>query len=84
MAKQYDSPPSMIIDESKSYVAKMDTSKGMIEIELFADRAPITVNNFVFLAKDGFDPEYGARPVRRTGAPGCGRAPGPYFRRNRV
>ncbi len=54
MAKQYDSPPSMIIDESKTYVAKMDTSKGMIEIELFADRAPITVNNFVFLAKDGF------------------------------
>jgi len=54
MAKQYDSPPDMIIDDSKTYVAKMDTTKGMIEIELFADRAPITVNNFVFLAKDGF------------------------------
>lgn len=54
MAKQYDSAPKMVIDPKKSYVAKMDTSKGMIEIDLFADRAPVTVNNFVFLAKDGF------------------------------
>lgn len=54
MAKQYNSAPDMIIDSSKTYVAKMDTSKGMIEINLFADKAPITVNNFVFLAKDGF------------------------------
>ncbi len=54
MAKQYDSAPDMIIDSSKTYVAKMDTTKGMIEINLFADKAPITVNNFVFLSKDGF------------------------------
>ena len=46
MAKQYDSPPSMVIDSSKTYKAQMDTTKGMIEIDLFADNAPITVNNF--------------------------------------
>ncbi len=54
MAKQYRRPPAMMIDPQKTYRAKMDTSKGMIEIDLYADRAPITVNNFVFLANDGF------------------------------
>lgn len=54
MAKQYDSPPAMGIDSSKTYKAQMDTTKGMIEIDLFASEAPITVNNFVFLARDGF------------------------------
>jgi len=52
--KQYDSPPEMQIDSSKSYTAKIKTNKGEIELELFADKAPITVNNFVFLARDGF------------------------------
>ena len=54
MAKQYRRPPAMMIDPQKSYRAKMETSKGIIEIDLYADRAPITVNNFVFLANDGF------------------------------
>lgn len=54
MPKQYASPPAMVIDPKKTYRAKMETSKGMILIDLFADRAPITVNNFVFLARDGF------------------------------
>ncbi len=54
MSKQYDSPPAMVIDKSKKYMATMDTTKGKIDIELFASDAPITVNNFVFLAKDGF------------------------------
>jgi peptidyl-prolyl cis-trans isomerase B (cyclophilin B) len=44
----------MQIDPSKKYIAQIQTNKGLIEIELFADKAPITVNNFVFLAKDGF------------------------------
>ncbi|MCY4539446.1 MAG: peptidylprolyl isomerase [Chloroflexi bacterium] len=44
----------MVIDPKKAYRAKMETSKGAISIELFADRAPITVNNFVFLSRDGF------------------------------
>ena len=54
MPKQYASPPAMGIDPKKTYRAKMDTSKGAISIDLFADRAPITVNNFVFLSRDGY------------------------------
>ena len=54
MPKQYASPPAMTIDPKLSYSAVMNTSKGDIKIQLFADRAPITVNNFVFLARDGF------------------------------
>ena len=54
MPKQYSSPPAMQIDPKKTYRAVMQTSKGAIAIDLFADRAPITVNNFVFLARDGF------------------------------
>ena len=52
--KSYASAPPMQIDPSKKYIAQIQTNKGLIEIELFADKAPITVNNFVFLAKDGF------------------------------
>lgn len=52
--KQYDSAPDMQIDPNKSYVAHFVTSKGEFDIELFAKDAPVTVNNFVFLAKDGF------------------------------
>lgn len=54
MPKQYASPPAMQIDPKKTYRAVMNTGKGAIAIDLFADRAPITVNNFVFLARDGF------------------------------
>lgn len=54
MAKSYDQAPAMQIDSKKKYTAHFNTTKGEFDIELFADRAPITVNNFVFLAKDGF------------------------------
>jgi cyclophilin family peptidyl-prolyl cis-trans isomerase len=54
VAKQYDSPPPMVIDPSKRYVATISTDKGDIKIELFADKAPQTVNNFVFLVRDGY------------------------------
>lgn len=54
MPKQYDNAPEMTIDSSKSYTAHFKTNRGEFEIELFADKAPITVNNFVFLARDGF------------------------------
>ncbi len=52
--KQYSSPPAMQIDESKSYTATIQTNRGDIEIDLHADKAPRTVNNFVALARDGF------------------------------
>ena len=54
MAKEYDQPPAMQIDPQKSYTAHFTTSKGEFDIQLFAKEAPITVNNFVFLARDGF------------------------------
>lgn len=54
MAKQYSNPPEMQIDPKKGYVAQVKTNRGAFEIELFTDQAPVTVNNFVFLARDGF------------------------------
>ena len=54
MPQQYDAPPPMTIDQSKSYTATFKTEKGDIVIELFDDQAPVTVNNFVFLAREGF------------------------------
>jgi peptidyl-prolyl cis-trans isomerase B (cyclophilin B) len=52
--KQYDAPPKMQIDPNKKYRATLDTSKGKIVIDLYAREAPKTVNNFVFLAREGF------------------------------
>ncbi len=54
MPKQWKNPPEMQIDPRKKYKASMDTDKGTMVIELFADKAPKTVNNFVFLAREGF------------------------------
>ncbi|HLB46339.1 MAG TPA: peptidylprolyl isomerase [Anaerolineales bacterium] len=54
MAKQYNSPPAMVIDPKKKYMAIFKTDQGDFEITLFADKAPKTVNNFVFLARDKF------------------------------
>lgn len=46
--------PSMQIDQKKTYRATLKTAKGDIIIELTADKTPITVNNFVYLARQGF------------------------------
>ena len=54
MPQQYDAPPALTIDPSKSYTATFKTEKGDIVVELFADKVPNTVNNFVFLAREGF------------------------------
>jgi cyclophilin family peptidyl-prolyl cis-trans isomerase len=53
-AQRYSGPPAMTIDTNKSYSAIIHTDKGDIKVELFAQQAPQTVNNFVFLARDGF------------------------------
>jgi len=50
----YSSPPDMVIDLSKSYAATLHTNHGDIEVEFDAVRSPLTVNNFVFLAREGF------------------------------
>jgi peptidyl-prolyl cis-trans isomerase B (cyclophilin B) len=52
--KTYEEPPPMTIDPEKSYTAVIHTEKGDIRLELFAADAPQTVNNFVFLAREGF------------------------------
>lgn len=54
MAKQYTAPPEMTIDKKKVYKITMETEKGVIELDLFPEFAPETVNNFVFLAGDGY------------------------------
>src|SRR5689334_6384592 len=54
MPNQYNAPPALTIDTARTYSATLDTSRGRIVVELFTKDAPKTVNNFVFLARDGF------------------------------
>lgn len=50
----WSSPPEMQIDQDKRYKAKIETDKGIIELELYPEHAPKTVNNFVFLSRERF------------------------------
>jgi cyclophilin family peptidyl-prolyl cis-trans isomerase len=52
--KQYSAPPPMSVDPNKTYTATIHTSLGDMRADLFVKDAPATVNNFVFLARDGF------------------------------
>jgi len=52
--QQWAGAPQLEIDVKKSYSAVLNTDKGEITIQLFADKVPNTVNNFVFLARQGF------------------------------
>jgi len=54
MSKQWNREPEMKIDSRKKYIATIKTDLGDIVVELYADRAPRTVNNFVFLAREGY------------------------------
>jgi cyclophilin family peptidyl-prolyl cis-trans isomerase len=54
MAKQWKTSPPMAIDSKRVYTARLKTELGEIEIQLHAQYAPRTVNNFVFLAREGF------------------------------
>jgi cyclophilin family peptidyl-prolyl cis-trans isomerase len=51
---QYSVPPKMALSSDKDYYATLRTEKGPIRVRLFADEAPQTVNNFVFLAREGY------------------------------
>ena len=53
-ALQWPSPPAMEIDPAKSYEAVFKTESGDFTVRLYPDRAPVTVNNFVFLARQGY------------------------------
>lgn len=52
--KQWNSPPTMAIDTKKNYHVTMETNRGTIVLEMYPQYAPKTVNNFVFLASEGF------------------------------
>ena len=54
MKKQWDTPPEMTIDPAKVFTVKLETSRGDIELELYPEHAPKTVNNFVFLINESF------------------------------
>lgn len=54
VSKQYSSTPAMTVDSNKSYTAVIHTTLGDMQAELFAKETPKTVNNFVFLARDGY------------------------------
>ncbi len=51
---QYPDSPEMVIDPAKTYTATIETSAGTLTADLFASEVPRTVNNFVFLANEGF------------------------------
>jgi cyclophilin family peptidyl-prolyl cis-trans isomerase len=52
--KSYNQPPAMTIDQNKTYIVTMKTSKGEMKFTLFTKETPVTVNNFVFLARENF------------------------------
>jgi cyclophilin family peptidyl-prolyl cis-trans isomerase len=61
--KSYDAAPEMVIDAALTYTASIETTCGTIVVELAAAQAPVTVNNFVFLARDGY---YDGAPFHRV------------------
>ena len=61
----YENPPAMTIDPAKEYTATLETTCGDITVALDAADAPVSVNNFVFLAREGF---YDGLPWHRASA----------------
>src|SRR5512140_510451 len=53
-SKQWSKPPEMEIDPKKKYMVSMETNRGKIELEIYQQHAPKTVNNFVFLIRQGY------------------------------
>jgi len=80
-AKQWSKAPEMSIDTEKTYFATFRTDKGDIRVELLDDSAPVTVNNFVFLAREGFyDNTTFHRVLKDFMAQGTPPAPAPVAR----
>lgn len=52
--QQWNNPPELTIDVSKTYLVTIETNRGTIELDLYPEHAPVTVNNFVFLTNEGF------------------------------
>ena len=53
-AKRYSAPPQMQIETNRTYHVVIKTNKGDIHLQLNPAEAPLTVNNFVALARDGY------------------------------
>jgi peptidyl-prolyl cis-trans isomerase B (cyclophilin B) len=53
-SRTYPKPPPLTIDKNKKYIASIETNKGTMLLQLYAADAPVTVNNFVFLAREGY------------------------------
>ena len=53
-SRQFTTRPPQIIDPFRQYLARLRTAKGEVVIDLYADLAPLTVNSFVFLARQGW------------------------------
>ncbi len=89
-ARQFTSCPAFAIDTSKQYIATLHTEKGDIVIQLYPDEAPLAVNSFMFLAKQGwFDGVTFQRVIpgfmAQTGDPsGTGKGGPGYFFKNEV
>ena len=83
--QQWNQAPTMEIDPSRRYTADIQTSEGTISVQLLPEEAPKTVNNFVFLAREGF---YSNVPFHRiikdfmiqTGDPTGSGSGGPGYR----
>jgi peptidyl-prolyl cis-trans isomerase B (cyclophilin B) len=54
MAKQWENPPAVTIDPGQVYQVKLETTRGDIQLELYPEHAPKTVNNFIFLVNEAF------------------------------
>ena len=54
MSQQWNTPPELQIDTAKNYACEIVTNKGSIKLDLYAAHAPKTVNNFIFLAREGY------------------------------
>jgi len=52
--RQFKQCPPMMINRDKQYIARLETEKGEVVLQLYADKAPLTVNSFVFLARQGW------------------------------
>lgn len=52
--RQFTDCPPMLVEKTKQYIATLHTEKGDVAIQLFADKAPYTVNSFIFLARNGW------------------------------
>ncbi len=52
--QEWNTPPELTIDAAKTYLVTLETNRGTIELELYPEYAPVTVNNFVFLTNEGF------------------------------